>query len=371
VPNDNAIAATINSEPLGTTSSNANGEVAFTVTTQSNTPAAEYTLVLTDRAGNSANAAFALTALGDDDPVLAVTPTSGPAGATFTFSAENFTPDEGAEVILDGRNVGQVTMGATGAVQLTLETTADTAPGVHTLTVRQQTGEASAQFTITAGGGGTQSGNGLHVTLVWTDPPAQSSAATTLVNDLDLIVDGPGGRQFGNGGAAPDRINNVETVRLENPAPGAYIVTVQAHAVNGTFGAQPYALVATSRQNFEADTTNVDLSVPGQAGTLSGAIFLDANQNGVRDEGELGIADASVTATNASTGFVRTATTDTDGVYRFESIPAGNYLLVVRPPASYVVQVISTPVSVTAGGEATSDLSVVASQDVFMPIIRR
>jgi hypothetical protein len=371
VPNNNAIAATVNGESLGTTSSDANGEVAFTLTTQSNTPPDAYTLTLTDSAGNSADAAFTVTALGDEDPVLTVTPASGPAGASFTFNAENFTSDESAEVILDGRSVGQVEMGATGAVQLTLETALDTAPGIHTLTVRQQAGEASAQFTITAGGGGGQSGTGLHVTLAWTDPPAQSSAARTLVNDLDLIVDGPGGRQLGNGGANPDRINNVETIRLEAPAPGPYTITVQAHAVNGTFGAQPYALIATTRQNFGTNTNNTDLSTPGQTGILSGTVFVDANQNGVREESEPGVADAAVTATNAGTGFVRTATTDAGGNYLFESIPVGSYLLAVQPPAPYAGQAISAPVSVTAGGEATSDFGVGESQNVFMPVIRR
>jgi subtilisin family serine protease len=371
VPNDSAITATINGEPLGTTSSNANGEVAFTISTQSNTPPDAYDLTLTDSAGNSAEATFTVTALGDEDPVLSVTPASGPAGASFTFNAENFTPEESAEVILDGQGVGQVEMNTAGAVQLTLETAVDTAPGIHTLTVRQPADEASAQFTITAGGGGGQSGEGLHITLAWTDPPAQSSAAQTLVNDLDLIVDGPGGRQLGNGGANLDRINNVETIRLEAPAPGPYTITVQAHAVNATFGAQPFALVATTRQNFGANTNNTDISTPGQVGLLSGAIFADDNHNGVREEDELAVADAIVTAKNAATGFVRTATTDADGLYRFESIPVGSYLLTAQPPAPYAVQAVATPVSITAGGEVTIDFGVGENQNVFMPAIRR
>src|SRR6185369_7358007 len=36
----------------------------------------------------------------------------------------------------------------------------------------------------------------LRVMLAWTDPPASLSAATQLVNDLDLVVHGPGGQDY-------------------------------------------------------------------------------------------------------------------------------------------------------------------------------
>jgi hypothetical protein len=58
-------------------------------------------------------------------------------------------------------------------------------------------------------------GGTLRATLVWADPPAASAAAVQLVNDLDLVVHADslsGGSLYGNG--APDRINNVEQVRV-------------------------------------------------------------------------------------------------------------------------------------------------------------
>jgi hypothetical protein len=82
----------------------------------------------------------------------------------------------------------------------------------------------------------------LRIMLVWTDPPASLSASAQLVNDLDLTVIGPGGETyFGNGGAASDRLNNVEGVVIANPMPGAYSVRVSAF--NVPVGAQTYALV--------------------------------------------------------------------------------------------------------------------------------
>jgi len=78
----------------------------------------------------------------------------------------------------------------------------------------------------------------LRVTLTWTDYPAAVFTGTTLVNDLDLIVTGPGGDYLGNGG---DSINNVEQVELLFPVSGIYNITIKG--TNIPQGPQPFALV--------------------------------------------------------------------------------------------------------------------------------
>ena len=64
------------------------------------------------------------------------------------------------------------------------------------------------------------------VTLVWSDYLGSTSASIALVNDLDLVVTGPGGTFYGNvfdggwsqtGGSA-DRRNNVENVYVQSAA---------------------------------------------------------------------------------------------------------------------------------------------------------
>ncbi|MEW5897990.1 MAG: S8 family serine peptidase [Bacillota bacterium] len=82
-------------------------------------------------------------------------------------------------------------------------------------------------------------------TLAWTDPPAEPGAAKTLVNDLDLVVTAPDGKQYlGNDdsreGVKDDR-NNVERVVIPHPLPGIYTVEVKAAGL--TRGAQDFALV--------------------------------------------------------------------------------------------------------------------------------
>jgi len=91
----------------------------------------------------------------------------------------------------------------------------------------------------------------VKVTLVWNDYPSTPAAATHLVNDLDLRVDGAGGTYHGNfflnghsvDHGVPDRLNNVEQVLVKVPEPGSYTIEVSAHAVPS--GPQPYALVVT------------------------------------------------------------------------------------------------------------------------------
>lgn len=90
-------------------------------------------------------------------------------------------------------------------------------------------------------------GTPMKVVLVWTDPPGtvRSAGDTTpqLVNDLDLRVSAGNATYFGNG-TAPDRLNNVEVVSIEQPAAGSHTITVAAHHL-GAGTRQSYALVVT------------------------------------------------------------------------------------------------------------------------------
>ncbi|MCD4844570.1 MAG: S8 family serine peptidase [Methanosarcinales archaeon] len=88
----------------------------------------------------------------------------------------------------------------------------------------------------------------LRVTLTWTDYPGAVFTGTTLVNDLDLIVTGPGGDHLGNGG---DSINNVEQVELLFPVSGIYDITVKG--TNIPQGPQPFALVISGAVNPYSD----------------------------------------------------------------------------------------------------------------------
>jgi uncharacterized repeat protein (TIGR01451 family) len=59
--------------------------------------------------------------------------------------------------------------------------------------------------------------------------------------------------------------------------------------------------------------------------TISGTVFLDGNNNGVQNAGELGINGVSVQLLNASGSVVATTTTDVSGNYSFPGLNPGTY----------------------------------------------
>ena len=172
-----------------------------------------------------------------------------------------FAPSATVDFGLDGQSLGQATADNAGAFKVTLNTNLNIPPATYTLVARQGTRQASALFKIIGGGGSPAlGGNGIYVTLAWTDPQAQANAAATLINNLDLRIAGPDGKTYlGNGGATPDVKNNVEGIRIERPAPGRYTIYVEARNVDAAFGAQPFALIATTAQSFGANATNAGL----------------------------------------------------------------------------------------------------------------
>jgi hypothetical protein len=78
-------------------------------------------------------------------------------------------------------------------------------------------------------------------------PGLTEQAESVLVNDLDLVVEGPDSASYyGNMDNEPDRLNNVESVRIAEPKDGDYRITVRGHRV--AQGPQPYALVVAGQR---------------------------------------------------------------------------------------------------------------------------
>ncbi len=259
LPNDSRIQVSVNNTSIGTVGSSSSGVITFSVASTSNTPAGMYSVRATDTASRSASTSFQVTAVPSGTAMLVISPTAGTAGTTFTLIGSNWTPAQNVSFTLDGQTLGMSSADASGRFNVKMTTLGNMAPGSYTVEAIQGAKRASAQFQISSAPGPAPSGKGIYVTLVWSDPPAQANAATALVNNLNLRVVGPAGTFYGNGGSSPDTRNNVETVRLENPTAGTYTIYVEAQSVNGTFGSQPYALVATTAQNFGTNTSSVGL----------------------------------------------------------------------------------------------------------------
>jgi hypothetical protein len=146
-------------------------------------------------------------------------------------------------------------------------------------------------------------GQPLDISLVWSDPSSALPAGTpVLVNNLDLTVTAPDGTVFrGNnfttqsatlgqpgdntadvnesrpGPGAGDTKNNVEGVRIANPAAGQWKITVAG--TNVLSGPQGYALVASGR--IATDTPRIVTDAPKyQPGKQATGFLLGTHLNG-------------------------------------------------------------------------------------------
>jgi hypothetical protein len=100
-------------------------------------------------------------------------------------------------------------------------------------------------------------------------------------------------------------------------------------------------------------------------GRISGILYSDANDNGVRDEGEVGVVNAEVQL--ATAGTEQTVTTAADGTFSATVAPGTWTITVTSVPAGYFeVEDNSTEVVVTAGGAVSNiEFAIVPTGEVL------
>ncbi len=83
------------------------------------------------------------------------------------------------------------------------------------------------------------------------------------------------------------------------------------------------------------------VEVPGQAtGAIGDRVWNDVDKNGVQDAGESGVQGVTVrlySSVNGPPALLRTTTTDALGLYRFDNLPAGQYVVEFVTPPNYTV----------------------------------
>jgi uncharacterized repeat protein (TIGR01451 family)/LPXTG-motif cell wall-anchored protein len=85
-------------------------------------------------------------------------------------------------------------------------------------------------------------------------------------------------------------------------------------------------VVGTSPKSEKVtDEDTATVGVVAASGTIGDTVWHDKNKNGKQDSGEPGIAGAKVQLTNLDTGAVSTQTTNSNGLYLFSALEAGNY----------------------------------------------
>ncbi|MBN1888836.1 MAG: carboxypeptidase regulatory-like domain-containing protein [Thermoflexales bacterium] len=92
-----------------------------------------------------------------------------------------------------------------------------------------------------------------------------------------------------------------------------------------------------------------------QVGTIGGVVYSDANGNGVRDSGELGIGGVTVTL-RTTTSTLQTTLSTGDGSYLLSGVEAGSYTVSAVDVPGYMHTTLgSVGVSIGAGGSASAN----------------
>jgi hypothetical protein len=94
------------------------------------------------------------------------------------------------------------------------------------------------------------------------------------------------------------------------------------------------------------------------AGSVTGVVFEDDNQNGIQDSGEDGIPDQTVSLLDANNNVVSTTTTQSDGSFEFDGVVPGSYKVQTTPDVEWQLPSGSSPQPVTVVAGATSSVNV-------------
>ncbi len=205
-----------------------------------------------------------------------------------------------------------------------------------------------------AGGQGGNGGGGVYIaansiTLPWIAVNAQNGEGVS------------GSRRGGGGGGAGGwvqviggTITQLDAINA-NGGTGGVGSGDSSKGYGGTGGNGDYGTVlvqyCTSTVAIGGTTKTVQ-QIPC-TGSISGVVYRDLNKNNTRDDGETGVAGATVKlGTN-------TTTTDSNGVYTFGNLQPGNFTVELVLPSQFSqgLPLIRT-VNVTAGSTSTTDYGI-------------
>ena len=71
--------------------------------------------------------------------------------------------------------------------------------------------------------------------------------------------------------------------------------------------------------------------------SIGDRVWIDANDNGIQDGGELGVSGVTVNLLNSGGTVINTTLTDVTGNYSFTNLPPATYAIEFMPPAGYVI----------------------------------
>jgi len=309
------------------------------------------------------------------------TTTSDPITVTLTVAAVNDPPVAVADSYTVNEDATLTVDAASGVLanDTDVEGDAKTAEVVTNPTHGTLTLNANGSFTYTPTGNysGPDSftyrakdanGQSQPITVTITvvgvnDAPTAGNDTKSVVNDgstheVDVLVndaDGPGETQTVTITAVTQGASGGTVTIGSN---GSKIQYKPAASFTGT---ETFTYTITDQGGLtKTATVTMTVTAATSTGVISGIVFFDADNDGVRDTGEVGIPGVLVTLTSTSTGtnITRSAITKSDGTYSFTALPAGTYKVTE-----------SQPTAMNDGVEKSADTGATITNDVIANIV--
>ncbi len=133
---------------------------------------------------------------------------------------------------------------------------------------------------------------------------------------------------------------NPSTYKLKFVQPVGYLGLTLANVGNDATDSDPEVATATTAAiTLVAGETRPsnDAGLWVANAVVGDYVWLDLNNNGLQDGGEVGMPEADVTLYNASGNVFRVQTTDANGKYTFTEVPPGAYSLGFALPSSFAL----------------------------------
>jgi len=234
--------------------------------------------------------------------------------------------------------------------------------------------------TLTASGLG---GTSIRTSLVAVAPFGPPTTVTLTAAPTSLLADGASTAALtavvkdANGNPVPNQTVTFATTlgAITNAA-----VTNADGVATATLTSAQQVGVAQVTASLGALSASTEVTFAGSV--FAGVVFVDRNQNGVRDAGEPGIpnvtaemtlvslAASSEQAATAAVGATWRTVSDAEGKYRFTELPLGDYTLTLCFPRGYAATT-PTAYTVTVGTGQNAAPEVGALVKVYLPAVRR
>lgn len=191
------------------------------------------------------------------------------------------------------------------------------------------------------------------------------------------LLDGSGNPVLSGGSPMTDTTDADGKYLFEKLAPGSYKVKFQlptgymfseANAGGSTAGTDSDVNPADGvTAAIALPPTTHDMTVDAgivKLASLGDFVWMDRDLDGIQNNGESGVAGATVLLLDALNNTLRTATTDADGKYLFADLPPGTYKVQFDAIAGYA----RTQSDAGADGEADSDANTATGQTVAITL---